>query len=73
MTLLYNNGSQKFVYIGQIKPILCYKIGFMIKDKPQVIYEDETDYHSIILAKAETYDIDPSLIKAVIETESKDV
>jgi soluble lytic murein transglycosylase-like protein len=36
----------------------------------QVEYEDATDYHSIILAKAETYDIDPSLIKAVIETES---
>jgi hypothetical protein len=39
-------------------------------DIPQVEYEDVTDYHSIILAKAETYDIDPSLIKAVIETES---
>ena len=37
---------------------------------PQVEYEDVEDYHSIILAKAETYDIDPSLIKAVIETES---
>ena len=36
----------------------------------QVEYEDTADYHSIILAKAETYDIDPSLIKAVIETES---
>jgi len=28
------------------------------------------DYHTIINEKAETYDIDPSLIKAVIETES---
>jgi hypothetical protein len=36
----------------------------------QVQYEDTEDYHSIILTKAETYDIDPSLIKAVIETES---
>lgn len=36
----------------------------------RVEYEDLTDYHSIILAKADTYDIDPSLIKAVIETES---
>ena len=32
--------------------------------------EDSTDYHSIINDKAETYDIDPSLIMAVIETES---
>ncbi len=36
----------------------------------RVEYEDSTDYHNIILANAETYDIDPSLIKAVIETES---
>ncbi len=36
----------------------------------QVKYEDVTDYHNIIHEKAETYDIDPSLIKAVIETES---
>jgi len=32
--------------------------------------KDSADYQSIIHAKAETYDIDPSLIKAVIETES---
>lgn len=39
-------------------------------DIHQVDYKDTTDYHSIILAKAETYDVDPSLINAVIETES---
>jgi membrane-bound lytic murein transglycosylase MltF len=32
--------------------------------------EDTSDFHSIIHEKAETYDIDPSLIEAVIETES---
>ena len=32
--------------------------------------KDLSDYHSIIKEKADTYDIDPSLIKAVIETES---
>ena len=36
----------------------------------RVKYEDVTEYHSIIHEKASTYDIDPSLIKAVIETES---
>jgi hypothetical protein len=40
------------------------------KDIAQVTYEDSTNFHSIINKKAETYDIDPSLIKAVIETES---
>lgn len=40
------------------------------KDIVRVNYEDLTDYISIIQEKAETYDIDPSLIKAVIETES---
>lgn len=36
----------------------------------QVTHENLTDFNSIIHEKAETYDIDPSLIKAVIETES---
>lgn len=31
---------------------------------------DVTDYHSIVYDKASVYDIDPSLIKAVIKTES---
>ena len=33
-------------------------------------YKKRTDYHDIVHEKAATYDIDPSLIKAVINTES---
>ena len=39
-------------------------------DKAQETSKDPSDYHRIIREKAQTYDIDPSLIKAVIETES---
>jgi len=42
----------------------------IFQDIAQVTPEDSTDIHTIINEKAEAYDLDPYLIKAVIETES---